>query len=148
MIISYDIVIGAFLTKITEFELLRLVEEDRNGILDGYLKRAASNFGKVCTYDLSQRDDELREFVTTFEESDADEIIDILSEGMLVSWLKPYVYKQELLENVMNTNDFSVYSPAELLLRVSNTYSKAQKDFTQMMREYSFSHGDLTELHL
>ncbi len=148
MSISYDAFISAFLSKTTEFELLQLVEEDRNSILDSYLKRAASNFDKVCTYDLSQRDDELREFVTEFEEGDIDEIIDILSEGMLVSWLKPYVYKQELLENVMNTKDFSVYSPAELLLRVSNTYSKAQKDFTQMMREYSFSHGDLTELHL
>lgn len=148
MTVSYDSIIGVFLSKITEFELLNLVEEDRNYILDGYLTRAAASFNKVCEYDLSLRDEETREFTDDFEESDIDEIADILSEGMLVGWLKPYVYRQELLENVLNTNDFTTYSPAELLLRVGNAYSKAQKDYTQMTREYSFNHGDLTELHL
>lgn len=148
MTITYDDVIGVFLSKITEFELLGLVEEDRNYLLDGFLTRAAVSFSKVCDYDLSLKDDEEREFTVEFEESDKDEICDILSEGMLVQWLKPYVYKQELLENVLNTNDFTTYSPAELLLRVGNAYQKAQKDYTQMIREYSFNHGDLTELHI
>lgn len=148
MTVSYDSIIAVFLSKITEFELLSLVEEDRNYILDGYLTRAAASFNKVCEYDLSLRDEETREFTDDFEESDIDEIADILSEGMLVGWLKPYVYRQELLENVLNTNDFTTYSPAELLLRVGNAYSKAQKDYTQGIREYSFNHGDLTELHL
>lgn len=148
MTVSYDSIIAVFLSKITEFELLSLVEEDRNYILDGYLTRAAASFNKVCEYDLSLRDEETREFTDDFEESDIDEIADILSEGMLVGWLKPYVYRQELLENVLNTNDFTTYSPAELLLRVGNAYSKAQKDYTQEIREYSFNHGDLTELHL
>lgn len=148
MTVSYDSIIAVFLSKITEFELLSLIEEDRNYILDGYLTRAAASFNKVCEYDLSLRDEEAREFTDDFEESDIDEIADILSEGMLVGWLKPYVYRQELLENVLNTNDFTTYSPAELLLRVGNAYSKAQKDYTQEIREYSFNHGDLTELHL
>lgn len=148
MTVSYDSIIAVFLSKISEFELLSLVEEDRNYILDGYLTRAAASFNKVCEYDLSLRDEETREFTDDFEESDIDEIADILSEGMLVGWLKPYVYRQELLENVLNTNDFTTYSPAELLLRVGNAYSKAQKDYTQEIREYSFNHGDLTELHL
>lgn len=148
MTVSYDSIIAVFLSKITEFDLLSLVEEDRNYILDGYLTRAAASFNKVCEYDLSLRDEETREFTDDFEESDIDEIADILSEGMLVGWLKPYVYRQELLENVLNTNDFTTYSPAELLLRVGNAYSKAQKDYTQEIREYSFNHGDLTELHL
>lgn len=148
MTVTYDSIIAVFLSKITEFELLSLVEEDRNYILDGYLTRAAASFNKVCEYDLSLRDEETREFTDDFEESDIDEIADILSEGMLVGWLKPYVYRQELLENVLNTNDFTTYSPAELLLRVGNAYSKAQKDYTQEIREYSFNHGDLTELHL
>ena len=59
-------------------------------------------------------DDTLREFTDDFDESDIDEIIDILTEGMLVHWLKPYLYKQELLENSLNTADFTTYSTAEL----------------------------------
>ena len=67
---------------------------------------------------------------------------------MLIQWMKPYVYKQDNLENVLNTRDFTTYSPAELLLRVGNAYAKAQKDYTQMIREYSYNHGDLKDLHI
>ena len=54
----------------------------------------------------------------------------------------------QLLQNVLNTRDFTQYSPAELLLRVGNAYAKAQHDYTQMIREYSYNHGDLGDLHL
>lgn len=33
-------------------------------------------------------------------------------------------------------------------MRVGNAYKNAQSDYTQMMRDYSYSHGDLTNLHL
>lgn len=148
MSISYDAIMSAFLAKITEFEFIHLPEEDRTAILDGYMNRTVTAFKKVCKYDLSKRNEDLREFTDDFADEDIDEILEIISEGMLVQWLKPYVYKQELLENALNTQDFTTYSPAELLLRVGNAYEKAQKDYTQMIREYSYNHGDLSELHL
>ena len=148
MSISYDAITNAFLSKITEFEFLQIPEEDRTIIIDGYMKRAITAFKNVCQYDLTAYDDTLREFTDNFDEADIDELLEIISEGMLVQWLKPYVYKQELLENALNTADFTTYSPAELLLRVGNAYAKAQKDYTQMVREYSYNHGDLSELHL
>lgn len=148
MNISYDVIESAFLNKITEFELLEIPDEDREQIVDGYMNRAVSAFRSVCKYDLSMRDNEFRVFNDDFEPEDIDEIIEIISEGMLVQWLKPYVYKQENLENVLNTRDYQTYSPAELLLRVGNAYTKAQKDYTQLVRDYSYNHGDLTVLHL
>lgn len=148
MNISFDAIECAFLNKITEFELLLTPEYDRKNIVDGYMARAITSFKKICKYDLSLVDEDNREFVDNFTPEDVDEIIEIISEGMLVQWLKPYVYKQENLENVLNTRDYQTYSPAELLMRVGNAYAKAQKDYTQMVREYSFNHGDLTELHL
>ncbi len=149
MSVSYDVFTGAFLSKITEFDLYDLAEVIRQDIVDGYMKRAISSFKKICKYDLSTTsDDTQREFNVDIKDESLDEIVDIVSEGMIVQWLKPYVYKQELLENVMNTRDFSTYSPAELLLRVGNAYAKAQKDYTQMIREYSYNNGDLSELHL
>ena len=113
------------------------------------MKRSIAGFKKNCKYNLvSSRIDELREFNVDIPQDDLDEIVDIVSEGMVVQWLKPYVYKQELLENAINTRDFSTYSPAELLMRVGNAYEKAQKDYTQMIREYSYNNGDLSDLHL
>ena len=149
MSIPYDEFTKAFLSKISEFELLELDIDDSTEIVDVYMKRAVAAFKKNCKYDLATTaNDELREFDVDVAAEDEDELIEIISEGMVVQWLKPYVYKQELLENVLNTRDFTLYSPAELLLRVGNAYAKAQKDYTQMIREYSYNHGDLTVLHL
>ncbi len=149
MSIPYDTFYGAFLNKISEFELLELNDNIRTEIVDGYMKRAISAFRKNCKYDLfTTGDDDAREFAVDVAGEDIYELVDIISEGMVVQWLKPYVYQQELLQNVLNTRDFTQYSPAELLLRVGNAYEKAQRDYTQMIREYSYNHGDLTDLHL
>ena len=149
MSVPYDTFVEAFLEKITEYELNFLPVYDRNHTVNGYMKRAISGFKHVCAYDLvSTRQDVIREFNLDIPEKDIDDIVDIVSEGMIVQWLKPYVYKQELLENTINTRDFTTYSPAELLMRVGNAYEKAQKDYTQMIREYSFNQGDLSDLHL
>lgn len=147
--IPYDTFTGAFLSKISEFEILQLSEEERTEMIDGFRVRAVTAFRKNCKVDLfTTANDISREYEVEVSDDDKDELIDIISEGMVVQWLKPYVYQQELLQNVMNTRDYSLYSPAELLLRVGNAYAKAQKDYTQMIREYSYNHGDLTDLHI
>lgn len=149
MSVSYDVFIGSFLEKVTERDLLSLEQSQRDSVVIGYMKRAISGFRKICQYDFSTTsDDETRVFNVDVPDDDLTEIADIVSEGMVVQWLKPYVYKQELLENAINTQDFTTYSPAELLLRVGNAYADAKKDYTQMIREYSFNTGDLTDLHL
>ncbi len=151
MSIPYDYFIGAFLSKISEYDLIELEEEDRTSVVDGFLKRAAADsvLKKVLKVDFnSAADDENREFNVNVKDDDVDEIVDIISEGMLVQWLKPFIYQQELLHNQLNTRDYTMYSPAELLLRIGNAYSKAQSDYTQMIREYSYNHGDLTSLHI
>lgn len=147
--VPYDNFTEAFLSKVTEYEFVNLKDFERNGLIDGYMKRAIASFKKICKYDLSTTgDDIIREFDVEINNGDLDEIIDIVSEGMLVQWMKPYTYKQENLENVLNTKDFTTYSPSELIMRIGNAYAAVQKNFTNMMREYSYNHGDLSDLHL
>lgn len=149
MAIPYDAFTGAFLNKISEFELLQLDDNTRTEVIDGYRKRAVSAFRKNCRVDLFTTGDETeRAYLVDVTDEDADELIDIVSEGMLIQWLKPFVYQQDLLQNLLNTRDYTLYSPAELLMRVGNAYKQAQKDYTQMIREYSYNHGDLSDLHL
>lgn len=149
MSVPYDKFTDAFLSKVTEYDFIKMDDYDRNTLIDGYMKRAIAVFRKICKYDLSTTaDDTVREFHVEIADEDLDELLDIVSEGMLVQWMKPYAYRQEILENVLSTKDFTTYSPAELLLRIRGAYDSAQKDFTNMMREYSYNHGDLTDLHL
>lgn len=147
--VPYNLFTAAFLSKVSEFDLPAMGDLERNETVDGYMKRAIADFRKNCKYDFSTTaDDILRRFDVEVPDEDIDELVQIVSEGMLVQWMKPAVYRQELMENILTTRDFSAYSPAELLHRVREAYDLAQRDFIQMVREYSFNHGDLTELHL
>lgn len=149
MTIFYDDVISAFLNKVTEYDFLRMTPEDRGQIVDGYLHRARAMLAEVLSESTLVDSREERLFtMASMTDSEADEIIEILSEGMLVQWMKPYVYKQENLENLLNGTDWSSYSPAELLKRVSETYEKVQKNYVNLVRNYSYRHGDLTSLHM
>ena len=110
MSVPYDVFTDAFLSKITEYDFVNMRDFERNGLIDGYMKRAIASFRKICKYDLSTTgDDIIREFDVDIPDEDLDEIADIVSEGMLVQWMKPYTYKQESLESVLNTRDFTTY---------------------------------------
>lgn len=148
MELSFDVFTKAFLDKVTEYNFKSLEKTVCVDMIDGYMRRACAQFARLCKYDLLTRDDDLRIFKTDISENDADEIVDIISEGMIVQWLKPYAYKSENLENVLNTSDFSAYSPAELLLRITSTYQTAKQDFRNMCVDYSYNHGDLSSLSL
>ena len=149
MSVPYDKFTEAFLAKITEYDFVNVKDFERNNLIDGYMKRAIAAFRHINPYDLSSTaDDNIREFNVDIPAEEIDELVDIISEGMLAQWMKPYTYKQENLEMALNTRDFTTYSPAELLNRISSAYAKVQKDFVSMMREYSYNHGDLTDLYL
>lgn len=148
MSVSYNIFTSYFLDKVEEYKFIKLPEENRTQTVDGYMKRACSQFKRICKYDITNGDDNVREFPINIPAEDIDEIADIISEGMLVQWMKPYVYKQENYENMLNTTDYSGYSPAELLNRITGAYKMCKKDFSNMMKEYSYNHGDLSDLHI
>ena len=149
MATPYSVVIGDFLDKIADYHFLQYTSDELYGLAFGYLTRACAQFNpifsKVTPFDLNDRDDEAEEFLFDFPDYDA---IDVLSEGMIVQWLKPYANNSENLENFLNTKDFSMNSTANLLSKVRTTYQEAKTEFTTMMREYSYNHGDLTVLHL
>lgn len=113
MTVPYDTFIGAFLAKITEYDLLDLDEDVRSEIIEDYLKRALSNttFKKVCSIDFfGGADDESRTYEVDADEEIIDELVDIVSDGMLVQWLKPYVYRQENLEQILSTKSGRFWS--------------------------------------
>ena len=149
MSIPYDRFTGAFLAKISEYDFAEMRHAIRQEVIDGYMKAAIQAFRGSCLVDLvTTGDDETREFAVDVPEDDADELVEIISEGMVAQWMKPFLYKQENLENLLNTRDFTLYSPANLLLRIGEAYRQVRQDYTQLIRDYSYNHGDLTVLHL
>lgn len=149
MSVSYDEFTNAFIAKVTEYDFLGLDEDVRTTIVDGYMKKALTSFRKNCKHDFfTTGDDETRTFNVEVPEDQLDEITNIVSEGMVMHWMKPYLYKQELLENALNTRDFTTYSPAHLLEKVGDAYRATEQRFVQMIREYSYNNSTLSNLHL
>ena len=119
MIVSYDDFTRVFLDKVKEWKFL-----------DPHLS------------------DKERTFLENFSAEDVDEIVDIITEGMVAQWFKPYANNADNLENTLNTTDYSGYSPAEILNRVRTAYKEAETCFKNRGNNYSFEHGDLTDLHI
>ena len=153
MTVSYDEFTTAFLNKITEYTFVHLNVGDREAIVESYMKNACSDFAHICRANITEWDDETRSFDLTVGNTEISrgelyEIIDIVSDGMVYQWFKQFMYAQENLQNMLNTADFTSYSPAELLYRLTTAYKQAERNFTNRMREYSYRYGDLTVLHI
>ena len=115
MATPYSDVINSFIMKIEGYKLLTLLPEDREEVIMFYLNSARSKFYKKCKHDLLDVDTENKLFLDTLT---IDEI-DILSEIMIVEWLSPQIYSDELLESRLNTKDFTEYSPAKLIEQIN-----------------------------
>ena len=139
MATPYSKVIEVFLNKITDMDLPKFDDITRDIIVIGYMKSACTKFAKVCEMDLYDRDDEILEFRCDLD----DEVIDIITENMLVEWLKPKVLFSDNLSNVLNTKDFSMYSPANMLKELRETLAYLKKNARALVNNYSFAHSEV-----
>lgn len=135
---QYSEVYEWFLKKVTYYSLGMLDDVDKEDVVNGFMDTACARF-KCCKIDLSDRDNKLQQFNYELD----DEVLDIISEIMVVAWLQPKLNNEENLVNALSTKDYSVYSPANLLDKISNVYEVARKNSKKMIGNYSFEHGSL-----
>lgn len=141
---SYETVFLEFKDKITDPDLLTFAENLQTEILISYMNKAIAKCNRIVkgVVDLSQRDDKTLEFPFVIP----PEVMDIITEWMMVFWLQPFVNNAENLRNNLSTKDFSVFSPANLLEKIGNRYDTARKHARSLTNEYSFIIADMKEL--
>jgi len=142
--VPYDRFAEVFLSKISDYNLAMLEGYQQRDLVDRFLHTACANFARLCVYDLTDEalDDDTRTLTTDIPGNALGEIVDIVSTGMVVAWMNTYLYRQENLQNVLNTTDFYGYSPAELLKQIRVAHKQASDNFTSAMRRYSFDNAD------
>ena len=146
--VAYDVFLSAFLLKAKAYNILQNEESLATQVLDSYMKTAISRFNSACSYNLLNFNDDIREIEEDIEQSDLDEIVDIVSEGMVVCWLQPFINNSDNLVNILNTADYTAYSPANLTKANYEIYKESKSEFRKLVKNYTYSHGDLTELHI
>ena len=137
MATSYDTIIDRFIPTVAEYAILDMDDENRKDMLIPYLISASTEFNSVCIYDLTERDDVLQEFTADL----CDEEIEILVDLMRVAWLKHKLYNSEKLRNGMSTKDYSVFSPANLLAEIRETYIDAREAANNRLVDYTYMHN-------
>jgi len=141
MATKYSVVYEWFASKVTDYDLLLFTDEDRESIIKTYLMSACVKFSN-CKVDLFDRNETDNEFNQDLD----DEILDILSENMLISWLQPKLNNIENFKNALSTKDFSLYSPANLLKETRETFKEIRLNAKKMIDNYSFRHADPMKL--
>lgn len=140
---EYKYIFSEFKDKITDPDLLLLINDLQIETLKVLMSKAITRCNRICkTVDLSNRDDIILKFRVELPE----EVVDIITEWMIVFWLKPYLNNTENLRNMLSTKDFSVFSPANLLEKISDRYELARKHARSLMNSYSYVIADMSEL--
>lgn len=128
-------VINAFLSKITDYDILEYDEDDRNSIIESYLQPALARFSrysdKTFTNDMGFEEIKTDVFLTSEE-------IGIVSDLMLAQWIKPYILNAENLRLQFNTKDFTKTSPANLLKELRETYDTLISESERKLTEFAY----------
>ena len=139
---EYSVIYDAAVSRFSDYDFLPLNEEGREDILLRYLRSAISDFNRICQYDLSKRDDDEMEF-----EDDLDtESIEVLALGVAYYWCSSKVLNSELFRNVLNTKDYSFFSPGSLLNNLRLLRDSLREEFHSRMIAYSYDHGNIAGL--
>lgn len=130
-----------FLFKVNSYKLADIAENDSEYILKQYLDSACAEYHTELKIDVTDIDENNKCFNNTLNLIE----IDILAEAMLVQWLSQIIHDDELLQNRLNTRDFTEYSTANLIEKIQSIYDTARKNIRLRVNEYTFKYTNLSE---
>lgn len=131
-----------FLDKITDLDILKFDENNREKVLYGCLQKSCVIFADYCSEDILLRNIELKQFNNKLSEK----VIDILSDAMVLFWLKPKLNHWLLLKDSLNTTDFTKYSKANMLSKVKELYNETELKLELKMNSYTYSNKKFSNL--
>lgn len=138
---SYAAIYDRATRYLTDFDLAAMSDADLEDTLHGYLVSAISNFRR-CKNDLSDRDDEIRQFNTDLLDVE-QEILAIL---VARAWLQPQINSTLLTAQVFSDKEQKYYSQAAHLSELLNLDEKLKLDAQKLSRDYSYSFGSYWEV--
>lgn len=129
-----------FLSKIDDSDLLSLSNDEINEFLSIYLQGAIAYF-KKCRKDLEDNID----YETQSFNVDLDfEEIDILSDAMVLRWVKPQVARLDKFRTSLGDRDFKMSSNAKQLEVLLSLQKDIREDLKKKIMSYRYN--ELSEI--
>ena len=137
MATPYETIYNRALSKIEDPTLAMLPEEDLENMLHGYLMSAIAKHRK-CEHDLSDRDEELKQF--NFDLSDLEmEIISIL---MTREWISQRLNSVTNVMQVFGGKEEKWFSQASHIKELREMDDRLRLEAQQLSRDYSYIDND------
>ena len=137
MATSYEEIYNLAANKITDPEIALLLPEDIEELFHGYLISAIHKFRK-CKNDLSNRDDELRQFNIDLLDVEK-EILAIL---VVREWLQPQLYSALLTKQVFSDKEQKYYSQSSHLSELRALDETLKIDAQKLSRDYTYGNSE------
>lgn len=138
----YEEVYERYRGQVRNYEFLDYDAVTREAMQLDLLKMAISDFEDVCKQDLNDREDDLLEFNITLTNREKD----ILALGMIVHFVRQYVYNTDALQNGLSTKDFTLFPPANLLEKMTTLLTTTERQQMKEINLYSFRNGEISSL--
>ncbi len=139
---SFESIYARCRTRIRDYDKEGYTDELFQQMERDLLDAAIDDFADICVQDLTNLDDELEQFNIELSRKEQS----ILALSMIVHWLEPYVYNSDALKNVMSTKDFSLFSPANLLEKMTDLLQMSNRRLSAEMNLYSFKVNNVSAL--
>ena len=133
MATSYEEIYNLAANKITDPEIALLSQEDIEELFHGYLISAITKFRK-CKNDLSNRDDELRQFNV--------DLLDVEKEILAIlvarEWLQPQLYSALLTKQVFSDKEQKYYSQSSHISELRALDETLKIEAQKLSRDYTY----------
>lgn len=131
----YSTVYNRALAKIQDYDLANLPDRDLEEMLHGWLMSAIAKF-RQCKNDLSDRDEELRQFNVDLE----DEEIEILAIMVVREWLAPQVHSALLTKQIFGGKEENYFSQSAHLKQLMDKDASLRVEAQKLSRDYTYNH--------
>lgn len=139
---KFEEIYERYRSRVRNYDFLDYDSVTRDSVQHDLLMLSISDFEEVCKQDLNDREDQLLMFNIDLTNREKD----ILALGMVLHFIEPYVYNTDSLQNALNTKDFSLYSPANLLEKMTDLMTTTEHRLKREINLYSFRNGNISSL--
>ena len=134
---SYEVLYNRCLSKLEDPTLMQLPEEDLEEMLHGYLLSAIAKHRK-CEHDLSDRDEELKQFNSDLSDLEV-EIISIL---MLREWIGQRLHSVTNVMQVFSGKETKWFSQAAHIAELRELDDRLRLEAQKLSRDYTYANND------
>ena len=137
MATPYETIYNCCLSKLEDPTLAMLPEEDIENMLHGWMLSAIAKHRK-CDHDLSDRDEELRQFNSDLSDLE----IEIISLLMCREWVSQQINSVTLTLQVFSGKETNYFSQSAHLKELIALDDKWRLEAQQLSRDYTYTNNE------